>query len=432
MIIKFIKKILKYFVLSPFIILIIFISFFKKIRFYEFSCNAMGAADPIQIYLKEKRLKINKEYIDFFYFESMNTLKDLKKNNKNFFWLKILSREICWINLNNKFLFLIKNNLIFLCYKAVIFFKFNQFLIDFSWIIDHSKDAKINNITKIDIKKIINSNLSPVIELKKEEIEICKKKIIKILKLNNEKRDCVVFHNRDSAYKKILNPNFNMTYHDYRNWDFDDYKKTLEHATKKYFTIRIGNIIEKPSKFKNENFFEYSNSNLVTDELDVYLVYSCKFFVGGGSGIDKVARLFNKPILYVNIFQIPIQPPRYLKKCIFLPAKLFDMQNNKLLTFSQLFDKKLKNSKKNLQPLGRYAFSSDFKDAKIKIIYNTAEDIFLAFKEMEKFIENKLEFDSLDIKLRNDFMKFFPEESINPNEVFISPSFLKNNQNLFG
>ena len=74
----------------------------------------------------------------------------------------------------------------------------------------------------------------------------------------------------------------------------------------------------------------------------------------------------------------------------------------------------------------------DYKNAGIKIIYNTPDDIFSAFQEMEKFIENKLEFDSLDIKLSKNFWKLFPEEAINTKEVIISPSFLKNNQNLFG
>ena len=44
-----------------------------------------------------------------------------------------------------------------------------------------------------------------------------------------------------------------------------------------------------------------------------------------------------------------------------------------------------KNSKKNLQPLGQYAYFSDYKDARVKIIYNTQEDIFFAFKVMKNF-----------------------------------------------
>ena len=399
---------------------------FKKIRFFKYDCEVMGAAEPIHSYLIEK----NKKYLVFFYFTSFRTLKDLYKKNKNIFWLKILSREMCWIHLNNKFLFLLKNNIIFLFYKAVVFFKLKNFLINFKWIIGHTKDTPVDSKTRLAIQKIINSNLDPVIKLKKEEVDFCQEKIIPILKLNNEKREHVVFHNRDSAYKKIHSPNYDWSYHDYRNWDFDDYKKTLEYATKKYFTIRVGNIIEKSSKFKNKNFFEYANSNLVTDELDVYLIYSCKFYVGAGTGIDKVARLFNKPTLYINTFHPQVNPPRYLKKCIFLPTKLFDIKNNKLITFPQLFDKNFRKSKENFKPMGHYTSTTDYKNAGIKIIYNTPDDIFFAFQEMEKFIEGKLEFDSLDIKLSKNFWKLFPEEAINTKEVIISPSFLRKNQEL--
>jgi putative glycosyltransferase (TIGR04372 family) len=116
-------------------------------------------------------------------------------------------------------------------------------------------------------------------------------------------------------------------------------------------------------------------------------------------------------------------------KTIFIPKKFYDTKKNKFITFKQLFDLNLLNSKKTGLPVGLYTTTNDFKENNIEVISNTPDEIFNAFTEMELFIEKKLIMSKEDKELQEKFWKLYPSRALS-NKMIISPNFLRKNLTL--
>ena len=80
--------------------------------------------------------------------------------------------------------------------------------------------------------------------------------------------------------------------------------------------------------------------------------------------------------------------------------------------------------------MNRSRSNDKVKKSNIKVINNTPEEIMKVAEEMNNFLDGKLEFGKEDLELQKEFWnKFYKEFSYSENYK-ISPSFLRNNQNL--
>jgi len=397
-----------------------------KIRFYPIDCF-LGHSVSLTHYLCKKKVRLKKKNIDFFFIDEAYKIFFSNKNISNIFWMELISKKVMFVNSQNKFFFLIYNSVIKNIHDTFVFLKLNNFLLKMESSKEYFKKEKT--------LETYNQVKNPLISLSKEDLLKCADEYKKLNNAMDVKPDqeIVTFCNRDAAYKKYQLPNMNLSYHDFRNFPVQDYEISVKNMIKKkLYLIRMGNITETKFNLEDKNFFDYSKSNYVSPYMDIYLIYKSKFFIGPESGLDKVANFFYKPTVLVNVHHLIYLEWRVFNaKDIFLiPQKLFNKEENKNLTFAQMLDPNFKKGKLNVKPVGFYTLSEEYKNASIKVVNNTPEEINNVVEEMNLHLNGKLELSSEDIKLQKEFWKKFGNEFSNNKVCKISPSFLRNNLDL--
>ncbi|MEO2173681.1 MAG: TIGR04372 family glycosyltransferase [bacterium] len=111
----------------------------------------------------------------------------------------------------------------------------------------------------------------------------------------------VCFLVRDSAYLSKLNGQRDWSYHDHRDSDINDFEVAATNLAKKgYFVFRMGKAVRKPFQVQHPMIMDYALSEYRSDFLDIWLMANCRFAVSTGTGIDAVANIWKKPVVYVN------------------------------------------------------------------------------------------------------------------------------------
>jgi len=419
-----IYKIIKLILFTPLTFLIIFISFFKKIRFTSIDYVVGGTTINNKNYFLRKKNGLLTNHLDFFHINQAYKIFLLKKGISNIFWMELLARKFMFVDPKNKILFLIYNFLLQNIYETLVFLKIKKLIL----VMSHTNgDFALN---QNDVK--LNQQNNTYIKFSKEDLFRCDSEYNRLSEIINKKSEqsLIVLYNRDGAYKKYYNPNFNMSYHDFRNSPVTDFELTIKNLSKKNrFLIRLGNITEEKLNLSEKNFFDYSKSKYITPHLDIYLIYKCKFFLGSEGGLDKIGMCLNKPMALINVHHLDLRSPLG-RETIFIPQKMFSLETNKFLTFVELLDPNSKKSKITGLPIGLYTRSSDYKEAGIKVVNNTPEEINNLAQEMDLYLDKKLELSNDDLKLQKEFWSKFRNNFPFNKQYIISPSFLKNNQDL--
>ena len=106
------------------------------------------------------------------------------------------------------------------------------------------------------------------------------------------------------------------------------------------FIIRVGKLTEKKFQIKNKNFFDYSQSNLKSDFLDIFLSSKCFFAISDTSGLLMAPVVFRKKIACVNVAPLSYV---YLssKNYFFVPKHFKNIRTNKNISLSEIKEKKL-------------------------------------------------------------------------------------------
>ncbi|MFZ5354287.1 MAG: TIGR04372 family glycosyltransferase [Bacillota bacterium] len=188
---------------------------------------------------------------------------------------------------------------------------------------------------------------------------------------NNEPFVCI--HVRDSGYLASINKDVDWSYHDYRDSDINTYIKALEHlAGKGYSCIRMGYNSKQSLEIENKRIIDYA-TNYRTDFGDIFLCAKCKFMIGTNSGLSQVPSLFNVPVIWVNM--IPFGAAPYLKDDLYIPKKLWYIEEKRFLTFREMLDSRI-------QEWGQ--FSQNYKKMGVEIIDNTPDEILDVTVEMNE------------------------------------------------
>ncbi len=204
------------------------------------------------------------------------------------------------------------------------------------------------------------------IKFTEEEIsyakEILKKKKIKL------KKKIVILHVRDDSLKP----------HDgesYRSSNIKNYKPAIKWLKKNnYQIIRIGNKGMVKSNFEDliidttQKKFGYSDPIL-----DFYLTSICKFFIATCSGPEKIAKIFDKPVLSLDMAPLAASLP-LSKKCIVLPKIVKNSKTNSMLTFNDLINFNFADLRLN----------KEFDKFNLECISNSPSEILNSVKEIEK------------------------------------------------
>jgi putative glycosyltransferase (TIGR04372 family) len=396
------KKVILHYLFSPigfllglfFYFFIILIRKFFLIRYSYIKSTRIGhCLDDIDLYLSSKKngkynmdLPNQRKSLDLFYLNyyicNDFVAKILKRNLLIvpyffFYWLqKIDDFFIKYLNLKNY-------NQIG-CFKEPNFFfppQINRDQYDF-W--------NNNNI---------NFNLTQA------EVENGYKRLEEMGINKNEKYICI--YARDSKYLDYNYPYNDWSEHNYRDVDINLYEDSVKELIKRNFKIiRVGKDLKVPMIYKNKNLIDYSFSRFRDDFMDIFLIAKCEYFVSSSSGIDAIARIFRKKIIFPFLFPV---------------MDVYSSSSNHYVAFRHLFSEKLKRNL-TLNEILRlnygYIYSSIFlkennlrlENLNKKLISDYIIDCIEPEKNISEIENNEI------ISLENKFYKIFSKFSFYNNK----------------
>ena len=226
---------------------------------------------------------------------------------------------------------------------------------------------------------------------------------------------------RDSGYLKKHYPVRDWSYHDYRDVDVETYLPALRSlGDRGYFVLRMGAVVEGPLKTHHPKIIDYASNGFRSEFLDIYLPSQCCFFISNGAGLDAVAKLFHRPVLYVN--QIPLG--HIHTECandLFIFKKIWLCNEKRFMKFSEI----LKSG------VGRFLDGRLYQKHGLEVINNTPEEIEAVTLEMVQRLEGSWKATEEEEDIQDRFWALFKPDDMN--QVFLSrvgAAFLQENVDL--
>jgi len=301
------------------VLILAFISLFKKIKFVSIEADNYGHfAYAINNYLNDIKLK------------------NIKENEKYILWIS--TKKIC-----NHFL-LKKYKKIIKIYDYNIFFhvifKTLKLLNLKSYIYTIKSWYEIEKIYyKIKPNAGYGCSFPSILNFSDDE----KREGLKLLrKFGLEPDDkWVCIHNRDELFKKEINGKTVEDYHSHRNFDVQTLNGSIKtFIENNYYVFRMGSIQKEKLRIKNDKVIDYPYCELKSDFADFFLLSNCHLYFGSNSGTADLPRLFKRHLSYIN-FQTAHFFMNFCKTSPSLVKKLFCKKTKKFLSFKDMYDKKL-------------------------------------------------------------------------------------------
>lgn len=229
-------------------------------------------------------------------------------------------------------------------------------------------------------------------------------------------------HLRDEKYLRTLHPNFNWSYHNFRDCTFSNYIPAINYLIHlNYYVILLGNmnvLNQDLIKINNKKLFiNYHLSKFKNECNDIFLINSADLIIGTHSGMSMFAQVLNQPTLFVNVTPFVEKPMG--KKNFFIHKKVLSKKTNKFISLREGLKKKLNIHYRNntIEELG------------YQYIENNEKEILDAVKEMLNYKKNNYKFDPTDFqKTYNNI--FLIENSVVDNKNYVCNSFLIDNKYL--
>lgn len=176
---------------------------------------------------------------------------------------------------------------------------------------------------------------------------------------------------RDNRYLSTLFPEQDWRYHDYRNMDVQAFLPAAENLAGLGYTVfRMGSDTAQPLPTANSMVVDYARHHR-TEFLDIFLSAKCNFFITSGTGLDGVAEIFRRPIIWVNL--VPFENfHTWSPNDLFICKKHWLTEQNRFMTFREILD----------SGAGRFNRTEQYEDLGIEIIDNSPEEITALVTEM--------------------------------------------------
>lgn len=250
--------------------------------------------------------------------------------------------------------------------------------------------------TCLDVHNLID-DAPPHLSFTPSEIEIGNR-TLKQMGLGEGDR-FVCFIVRDAAYTKMAFPDKDMSYHDYRNCDVDDYVLAAEAvADRGLFVFRMGSVVAKPLRSTHQRVIDYANSRFRSEFMDVFLGANCEFCVSDGLGYYAIPAAFRRPNAYVN----------YSPFHMFYSSRACDLGIAKTVS-SLKTGKRLNLSQMGENGIAQFSHTAQYSDAGVSIDSNTPEEIRDLMIEMLDRIEGSWKSQSGDDELQKSFWRKYSE-----------------------
>lgn len=331
-----------------FFLTIQFCRLFINIRIGKFPSSRIGPFITTVEILAARKKELNTNSFDIWAHN--------KAQEPNKFLSKMVSREIKFIN--------------------HYFYSFIEYFFNVLKIKEYKKTFFLKPYTR-DTMNLFD-NYSNVLKFRDDEIKYAKK-ILEKNKIDLSKK-IVCLNVRDSAYLKDIYKGKDMSYHDRRDAEVNDYLDVIKYlVSKNYMVIRMGKKMKHEVNFMHENFIDYPFSSFKQDFLDIFFGYVCDFTISTGSGWDSVPFCFRKPILYTNmssISKIQLSSKRFMTT-----FKLAKNKKGDLMKINELLLNDLKMITNIYSDNNRCFSDTNFVD-------NSPEELLEATKEFLNYLEN--------------------------------------------
>jgi|TARA_B100001093_G_scaffold262053_1_gene250457 putative glycosyltransferase (TIGR04372 family) len=398
-----------------FLKIIIFLNSFIKIRFQELQTKNIGHySKSIEVYLSEVDCGLQISYKFDFWIKNKSVANKflLKKLREK---INILPSAFFW-----GFLKYIKENNY---RKLLIPYKHPDLYEKKEWhLVNRNIFKNLDQWHFYDGNKVLNKTQSKIKLTEKENIEF--QSVLNLVQKNELYDKIVLFYARDKMYRTLQHGKEDIM--NWRNTDVNSYLKAMNlMAEKKYLVIRMGKVMQNKLTADNPLIMDYPFSNIRRDSMDMYLCSTCKFGIFDSGGFNAVPCLFRKPLGLVNISHLrEIKNRNDGTTPLIIFKKIFSEKLGRVLSFSE-YEK---------YEVYKNILDEDFKRNELKVIDNSAEDIYLFTKEAEKKFNNlkKEEYLTKDeIDLQKQAKKILKDLNYGDlNFIDIGHKFLSNNKNL--
>jgi putative glycosyltransferase (TIGR04372 family) len=235
-----------------------------------------------------------------------------------------------------------------------------------------------------------------------------------------EGKPFVCMLSRDFNYLKAMSPDKDWGYHDYRNVDVQTLVPAAESLTSLGYTVfKMGSESSQWINTANPMIVDYARYHR-TDFLDVYLSAKCDFFLTIGTGIDAVAEIFRRPIMWVNL--VPFENfHSWSANDLFITKRHWLPEKSRSMTFAEILD----------SGAGRSTSSKQYEDLGIELVDNSPEEIQALAMEMHQRLSGAWQTSTEDEELQQRF-KFLFLTSDRHGEIRsrMGADFLRQNQEL--
>ena len=192
-----------------------------------------------------------------------------------------------------------------LCRRKIFFAPFVRYLYRANCVLPYGSDQKLLPARRTTASRDRSGLLGitgPAFSFTETENEKGQE-YLRYLGYPNEKYVCLIV--RDSAYLRQLRPDRDWSYHDYRDTNIKSYEKSAKAlADRGYLVFRMGKAVQQPFEIDHPKIIDYAMSPRKSDFLDVWLMANCRFCISTGTGLDEIATVFRRPVVYVNYLPV--------------------------------------------------------------------------------------------------------------------------------
>lgn len=231
----------------------------------------------------------------------------------------------------------------------------------------------------------------------------------------------VCFHARDPVYLSKNFPQYDWSYHDYRNSAIEGFLPGVEELTTRgYRAFRMGSLVGQQLKTDNPMIVDYALEGSRSEFLDIFLSARCRFFISTGTGLDAIPMVFRRPIVYVNFSPVEYVHS-YVRDSLTIFKKYWLAGEQRFMTFREIIT----------SGAGRFMDSADYARHGIELKENTPEEIRDVMLEMDERLNGTWRESEEDEELQRRFWSLIPQSELNGVvRARIGAHYLRNNRNL--
>jgi putative glycosyltransferase (TIGR04372 family) len=197
----------------------------------------------------------------------------------------------------------------------------------------------------------------------------------------------VCLHVRDTAFKVTTNPQYNSLNGDYRNADIEDFiDAALSLVSRGYVVIRMGAVVSTDLPPGLEGVIDYARSGMRSDFMDAVLAARCAFWLGTQSGVNSLAIVNRRPVVYVDCIPMGLATS-WAPDDIYIPKKLRDSEG-RLLTIWEILRGEI--GWPQMHNGGWYHTLSMYQERDFTIIDNSRYEIRAVAEEMDDHLSGRI------------------------------------------